>query len=72
MRLPAETRFPDDVKEVIVRVVGYDRAWDMFFLSKKRVTDDFMTERASQESRKGNLLNDVEIHVGYKHCNLSY
>lgn len=56
VRLPAGTRFPDDVKEVIVRVVGHDRilspvdhAWDTFFLSEERVTDDFMTERASQE-----------------------
>lgn len=54
--LPAGTRFPDDVKEVIVRVVGHDRilspvdhAWDTFFLSGERVTDDFMTGRASQE-----------------------
>ena len=52
----AEVRFPDDVKEVIVRVVGHDRilspvnhACDSFFLSEERVTDDFMTERASQE-----------------------
>lgn len=56
VRLPAETRFPDEVKHVIVRVVGKDRvlspvdsAWDSFFLSDERVTDDFMEERASQE-----------------------
>ena len=55
VRLPAGTHFPDDVKEVIVRVVGHDRilspvdhAWDTFFLSEERVTDDFMTERAGQ------------------------
>ena len=54
--LPDEVRFPDNVKEVIVRIVGHDRilspvghAWDSFFLSKERVTDDFMSERASQE-----------------------
>ena len=59
VRLPVETRFPDDVKKVIVRVLGKDRvlspvenSWDSFFLSDQRVTDDFMTERASQEQRE--------------------
>ena len=56
VRLPVETRFPEGVKKVIVRVVGVDRVlspfsntWDSFFLSKARVSDDFMTDRASQE-----------------------
>ena len=56
VRLPAETRFPDDVKKVIVRVLGKERiltpvenSWDSFFLSEERVSDDFMSERASQE-----------------------
>lgn len=56
VRLPAETRFPETVKKVTVRVVGQDRVlspaentWDSFFLSEERVTEDFMTERASQE-----------------------
>jgi len=56
VRLPAETRFPDDVKQVTVRVIGKDRvlspvdsAWDSFFLSSESVSDDFMLERASQE-----------------------
>lgn len=56
VRLPADTRFPDDVKQVNVRVVGKDRVlspvdntWDSFFLSEDRVSDDFMVERASQE-----------------------
>ncbi len=56
VRLPAETRFPESVKKVNVRVVGKDRilspvenSWDSFFLSETGVTDDFMTERASQE-----------------------
>ncbi|MEE8058158.1 MAG: type II toxin-antitoxin system VapB family antitoxin [Pseudomonadales bacterium] len=55
VRLPADTRFPDDVKQVTVRVVGKDRvlspvdsSWDSFFLSKEHVSDDFMVERASQ------------------------
>ena len=56
VRLPADTRFPDEVKQVSVRVVGKDRilspvenTWDSFFLSEERVSDDFMEERASQE-----------------------
>ena len=56
VRLPAESRFPENVKKVVVRVVGQDRilspltnTWDSFFLSEDGVTDDFMTERASQD-----------------------
>ena len=56
VRLPAETRFPEGVKRVTVRVNGKDRilspvenTWDSFFLSAERPSEDFMTERASQE-----------------------
>ena len=56
IRLPVETRFPEGVKKVTVRVVGMDRiisptnnTWDSFFLTKEAVSDDFMTERASQD-----------------------
>lgn len=56
VRLPVDSRFPDDVKKVVVRIVGKDRVlspventWDSFFLSEDGVTDDFMRERASQE-----------------------
>lgn len=56
IRLPVETRFPEGVKKVTVRVVGMDRiisptnnTWDSFFLAKEAVSDDFMTERASQD-----------------------
>lgn len=56
VRLPVDARFPDHVKKVSVRVVGQDRiltpvanTWDSFFLQGTAVTDDFMTERASQE-----------------------
>ncbi len=59
VRLPAESRFPDSVKKVAVRVVGQDRvlspidsAWDTFFLSDEHVTDDFMPQRASQEQQE--------------------
>jgi len=56
VRLPVDSRFPDGVKKVVVRIVGKDRVlspventWDSFFLSEDGVTDDFMWERASQE-----------------------
>jgi antitoxin VapB len=56
VRLPADSRFPAEVKRVEVRVVGQDRiispagtAWDSFFLSDARPTDDFMVERAEQQ-----------------------
>lgn len=55
VRLPADSRFPESVKRVTVRVIGQDRVlspvdntWDSFFLSEQTVTDDFMTDRASQ------------------------
>ena len=55
VRLPADTRFPDNVKQVSVRVVGKDRilspvdsTWDSFFLSEEPVSEDFMAERACQ------------------------
>ncbi|MEC4728609.1 type II toxin-antitoxin system VapB family antitoxin [Shewanella sp. D64] len=56
VRLPVDSRFPEDVKKVNVRVVGKERilspidnTWDSFFLPQTSVTDDFMAERASQE-----------------------
>lgn len=55
VRLPAETRFPETVKRVHVRVSGQDRiispissSWDSFFLGAATLTDDFMTQRESQ------------------------
>lgn len=56
VRLPVNSRFPESVKKVVVRIVGKDRVlspventWDSFFISEDGVTDDFMKERASQE-----------------------
>ncbi len=56
VRLPVDSRFPENIKKVNVRVVGKERilspvenTWDSFFLSKTSVTDDFITERASQQ-----------------------
>jgi len=63
VRLPADARFPDEVKKVVVRVVGKDRvlspvdsSWDSFFLSDDRVTDDFMEERAPQKQSEREAL----------------
>jgi len=65
VRLPADSRFPDEVKKVIVRVVGKDRilmpvesAWDSFFLANDSVSDDFMRERASQDQSERESLDD--------------
>ncbi|MEX2479594.1 MAG: type II toxin-antitoxin system VapB family antitoxin [Gammaproteobacteria bacterium] len=56
VRLPADTRFPEGVKKVNVRVLGKDRiispvenTWDSFFLNGQAATEDFMRERPSQE-----------------------
>lgn len=56
VRLPVDKRFPENVKKVVVRIIGKDRVlspventWDSFFLSEDGVSGDFMTERASQE-----------------------
>lgn len=59
VRLPSESRFPDNVKKVSVRVLGQDRmlspienTWDSFFHSTESVSDDFVTERASQDQQE--------------------
>ena len=59
VRLPSETRFPEEVKKVAVRVVGNARileplnnTWDSFFhQTGEGVTDDFMSERAPQHQQ---------------------
>lgn len=59
VRLPADSRFPDSVKKVNVRVLGQERilspinhSWDSFFLSDVDVSKDFMAERATQEQKE--------------------
>lgn len=56
VRLPADARLPEGVKKVEVRVRGMDRiispvghTWDEFFLRGPRASEDFMTERATQQ-----------------------
>ena len=62
VRLPADVRFPEGVKQVIVEVVGNTRVlipvesvWESYFDEPSPVSDDFLRERADdlpQESRE--------------------
>jgi antitoxin VapB len=56
VRIPAQLRLPESVKDVEVRACGQERIispvgqrWDTFFQQSPTVPDDFLTERASQE-----------------------
>lgn len=56
VRLPADLRLPDGVKQVSIRAHGHERiiaplaeTWDSFFLSTPAVSPDFLETRASQE-----------------------
>jgi antitoxin VapB len=56
VRIPADLRLPDSVKEVEVRACGQERiispvgrSWDSFFQQGPAVSDDFLVERAGQE-----------------------
>ena len=55
VRLPAELRLPDNVKQVSVRAHGNERiiaplaeSWDSFFMGDLKVSTDFMETHASQ------------------------
>jgi antitoxin VapB len=56
VRIPADLRLPDSVKDVEVRACGQERiiaplghSWDSFFLDGPSVSSDWLAERASQE-----------------------
>ena len=56
VRLPLDVRLPEGVHKVEVRAKGNERiiapigqTWDSFFLGGPAVSDDFRTERASQQ-----------------------
>ena len=56
VRLPVEVRLPEGVRKVQIRVRGNERiiapvgqTWDSFFLNGPSVSNDFMSERASQD-----------------------
>lgn len=55
VRLPADMRLPEGVRQVSVRARGQElivapigHAWDSFFLNVPQVSDDFLPERADQ------------------------
>jgi len=63
VRLPLDVRFPEGVHKVEIRVKGHERiiapigqTWDSFFLDGPRVSDDFLSERASQEQPEREAL----------------
>ena len=63
VRLPLDVRFPEGVHKVEIRVKGQERiiapigqTWDSFFLEGPRVSDDFLSERASQEQPEREAL----------------
>ena len=65
IRIPADMRFPADVKTVIVRAIGHERiiapienTWDSFFLSNDSVSSDFMNERADQAQSEREPFDD--------------
>ena len=56
VRLPAELRLPESIKKVDVRARGNERiispigqTWDSFFINGPSVSEDFMSNRASQK-----------------------
>lgn len=56
VRLPIDVRLPDGVHKVEVRARGNERiiapvgqTWDSFFTDGPTVSEDFMSERASQQ-----------------------
>lgn len=63
VRLPADVRLPENVKQVSVRAVGKERiiaplqsSWDSFFISENKATDDFMVERGAQTQAERETL----------------
>jgi len=63
VRLPLDVRFPEGVHKVEIRVKGQERiiaplgqTWDSFFFDGPRVSDDFLSERASQEQLEREAL----------------
>lgn len=67
VRLPTDSRFPDDVKQVHIIKKGRDRlltpvdaTWDSFFLSGESVSDDFLPERAEQFQAERESLDEEE------------
>jgi antitoxin VapB len=65
VRIPAPLKFDSNIKEVIVRKVGNERiitpkqnSWDSFFLGGSQISNDFLTNRASQVENKRESFDD--------------
>ncbi len=63
VRLPLDVRFPEGVHKVEVRAKGHERiispigqTWDSFFLGGPTVSEDFLSERASQHQPEREAL----------------
>lgn len=63
VRLSLEVRLPEGIRKLEVRVKGNERtlsplgqSWDSFFLEGPRVSDDFLSERTSQQQSEGEAL----------------
>jgi len=63
VRLPAELRLPEGVKQVSVRARGNERiiaplaeSWDSFFIDGPVASPDFMEERAAQQQAEREAL----------------
>ena len=63
VRIPADLRLPESVKEVEVRACGQERiiapvgcSRDSFFLDGPGVSEDFLAERADQEQAEREAL----------------
>lgn len=57
--IPSEVRFPDDVKQVVIEVVGntrvlipVDSVWESYFDDPSPVSDDFMSERSDDQPQE--------------------
>ena len=65
VRLPADLRLPEGVKQVTVRARGQERiispinnSWDSFFNDGPQASEDFMHERAAQTQPEREPLDD--------------
>jgi antitoxin VapB len=63
VRLPLDVRLPEGVQKVDIRVKGKERiispigqTWDSFFLDGPTVSDDFLSERATQHQPEREAL----------------
>lgn len=63
VRLPLDVRLPEGVHKVEVRARGNERiiaplgqTWDSFFQGGPEVSEDFMSERASQDQPERDAL----------------